>query len=74
MTMANDILADLERWRGHLRTAKSAGPPEGEMPGFELQLLTRAIEEIRGLREREGAGHPEPASIANEELNASNDE
>jgi hypothetical protein len=63
---SNDIVRELEDWLA--RRARGSEAPE-----VEIDLVRRAIAEIKALRERLGLRRA-TRSIATEDLNASNDE
>jgi hypothetical protein len=66
MIDSNDVVGELEEWLArHARGSQAAE--------VEIDLVRRAIAEIKGLRERLGLRRG-TRSIAPEDLNASNDE
>ncbi len=66
MIQSNDIVRELEDWLArHAR--------DGEAAEVEIDLVRRAVAEIKALRERLGLRRG-TRSIAAEDLNASNDE
>ncbi len=73
MNGGRDIVRELEDWLAELGGDARARRGSGAAPDVEIDLVRRAIAEIKALRERLGERWA-TRSIAAEDLNASNDE
>jgi hypothetical protein len=73
MSPSPDLLSELEAWIGRFSAEARLGKRSKELVAAEIDLLRRAIVEIRGLREKLGERRA-TRSILAEDLNASNDE
>ena len=73
MIYSNDVVQELEDWLTQRVRDAQLRKRSDERPEIEVDLVRRAIVEIKDLRER--LGHRRGTrSIALEDLNASNDE
>jgi hypothetical protein len=52
MTIATDILDDLQNWLKQIREGKDYKQVSKELPGVEMALVSRAIDEIKRLRSK----------------------
>ncbi len=73
MSPSRDVVSELEGWIGRFSAEARLGKRPQELVAAEIDLLRRAISEIRALREKLGERRA-TRSIAAEDLNASNDE
>ena len=73
MSPSRDVVSELEAWIGRFSAEARLGKRSQELVAAEIDLLRRAIAEIRALREKLGERRA-TRSIAAEDLNASNDE
>ena len=73
LSPSRDVVGELDAWIGRFSAEARLGKRPPELVAAEIDLLRRAIAEIRALRERLGERRA-TRSIAAEELNASNDE
>ena len=73
MSPSRDVVGELDAWIGRFSAEAGLGKRPPELVAAEINLLRRAIAEIRAFRE--GLGERRATrSIAAKELNASNDE
>jgi hypothetical protein len=72
MNPSSDIVAELNDWLARMSGEARQGTRSGAAPD-EIELVRRAIAEIKALREKLGLRRA-TRTIAAEELNASNDE
>ena len=70
MTIATDILDDLQSWLKQIREGKDYKQRSGELPGVEIALVSRAIDEIKRLRAK---NTPSAAAIPVDQLTSAND-
>ena len=73
MSPTHDLVSELEAWIGRASGQTRLGERSGETAAREIDLLERAVAEIRALREKLGERRA-TETIATEDLNASNDE
>jgi hypothetical protein len=73
MNQANDVVQELEDWLAQRVRDAQLRKRSDERPEIEVDLVRRAVAEIKALRERLGLRRG-TRSIAAEDLNASNDE
>ncbi len=73
MNHSSDIIGELNDWLGRMGAEASLKKRGGETPDVDIELLRRAIVEIKALREKLGLRRT-TQSIGAEDLNASNDE
>jgi hypothetical protein len=65
MAMATDILDDLQSWLKQFREGKDYKQRSGELPGVEIALVSRAMDEIKRLRSKKT---PSADAISAEQL------
>ena len=70
MAIATDILDDLQSWLKQIREGKDYKQHSGELPGVEIALVSRAIDEIKRLRSKTTASAD---AIPVDQLNSAND-
>ena len=70
MTIATDILDDLQSWLKQIREGKDYKRRSGELPGVEIALVSRAIDEIKRLRAKNPASAD---AIPVDQLTSAND-
>ena len=70
MTIATDILDDLQNWLKQTRDGKDYKQRSGELPGVEIALVSRAIDEIKRLRAKNTASAD---AIPVDQLTSAND-
>ena len=73
MNHRSDIVAELNDWLGRIGGEARLDRGSGETADIEIELVRRAIAEIKALREKLDLRRA-TRSIAAEDLNASNDE
>jgi hypothetical protein len=69
MTIATDILDDLQNWLKQTREGKDYKLRSSELPGVEIALVSRAIDEIKRLHSKKATADAIPV----DQLNSAND-
>jgi hypothetical protein len=69
MTIATDILDDLQNWLKQTREGKDYKQRSSELPGVEIALVSRAIDEIKRLRSKKATADAIPV----DQLTSAND-